>query len=73
MKRILITLALVLSILTLAWANGPRPAAYEYKFVYQCDEKKANSQAADGWELVNLSMAAHGSLGVGTCAFKRSK
>lgn len=73
MKRVLITLTIVLSILTVAWANGPRPATYEYKFVYQCDEKKANSQAAQGWELINLSMTVHGPLGVGTCAFKRSR
>lgn len=73
MKRILLVLALVLSILTISWANGPRPTAYEYKFVYQCDEKKANSAAAEGWELVSLSTASYGSIGAATCAFKRPR
>lgn len=72
MRRTLITLGLVLSIFSIS-AIPQQPKQWEYKFVYQCDEKKANSAAADGWELVTLSMTAHGSLGVGTCAFKRAK
>lgn len=72
MKQILIVLALVLSILSVSAIPQTKPQ-WEYKFVYQCDEKKANASATDGWELVNLSMASYGSIGVGTCAFKRAK
>lgn len=74
MQRTLLTLVLVLSILSISGATQqPKPQVFEYKFIYQCDEKKANSAAADGWELVTLSMASYGSIGVGTCAFKRAK
>lgn len=72
MKRNLIALALICGILsTTAFTQQTKSPHLEYRFVYQCDEKKANSHATEGWELVNLSMAAHGSIGVGTCAFKR--
>lgn len=73
MKRILITLVLTLSVLTVSATTQQPKTQWEYKFVYQCDEKKANSQAADGWELSDMSMAAHGSIGVATCVFKRAK
>lgn len=73
MKRIIITLLLTLSILSISATTQQKPQQWEYKFAYQCDEKKANAAAAEGWELVTLSMASYGSLGVGTCAFKRPK
>lgn len=74
MKRVLLALALVLSIFTIsAVTQQPKPQTWEYKFVYQCDEKKANANAAEGWELVTLSMTSYGSIGVGTCAFKRPR
>jgi hypothetical protein len=46
---------------------------FEYKFVYRCDEKKANETAAQGWELSAMSETAYGSIGVATCVFKRAK
>jgi hypothetical protein len=74
MKRILLTLALVAGILfTTAWAQKGTPRTWEYKFVYQCDEKKTNNLAAEAWELDQMSMASYGSIGVATCVFKRAK
>lgn len=74
MKQIIITLALVLSIFSIsAVTQQPKSPQWEYKFVYQCDEKKTNALASDGWELTDMSMAAYGSIGVATCAFKRPK
>lgn len=72
MKNTLITLALVLVVLLTVGAQQPR-TQWEYKFVYQCDEKKTNNLAAEGWELTDMSMASYGSIGVATCAFKRPK
>lgn len=73
MKRLLSVIAIMSGLLlTAAWAQQPR-AQWEYKFVYQCDEKKTNSLAAEGWELSNMSMASYGSIGVATCVFKRAK
>jgi len=71
MKTKLLIAALCLSLLTVSAQQ--KPQQWEYKIVYQCDEKKANSAASEGWELVNISMASYGSIGVGTCAFKRSR
>lgn len=73
MGRLLITLALVCSILSISAVTQQPKTQWEYKFVYQCDEKKANNAATEGWELVSLSMASYGSLGVGTCAFRRAR
>lgn len=47
--------------------------AWEYKFQYQCDEKKANNLAADGWELVNMTASGSGMTTAVNCAFKRPK
>lgn len=74
MKNRLITAAILLcAFIGIGWANQSPSRPMEYKFVYQCDEKKANNLAAEGWELQTLSMASYGSIGVGTCAFKRQK
>jgi hypothetical protein len=72
MKNTLLALALVLSILTVSAVTQTK-TQWEYKFVNQCDEKKTNALAADGWELANMSMASYGSIGVATCVFKRGK
>jgi len=46
---------------------------WEYKFQYQCDEKKANNLAAEGWELVNMTASGSGMTTAVNCAFKRPK
>jgi hypothetical protein len=73
MKQILITLILVLSIFTVSATTQQHKPQWEYKFVYQCDEKKTNSAAGEGWELSDMSMAAYGSQGVAPCVFRRAK
>lgn len=71
--RITLLISICLLVLVVSgWTTSSAPT-YEYKFVYQCDEKKTNSLSADGWELSQMSMASHGSIGVATCVFKRSK
>lgn len=73
MKNTLLILCLVLGVLLTVGAQQTKPQTWEYKFVYQCDEKKTNGLAAEGWELSNMSMASYGSIGVATCVFKRPK
>jgi hypothetical protein len=66
-------LILMLCIVSIGSTYQPEPKIWEYKFLYQCDERKANNLATDGWELTEMSMTAYGSLGVATCVFKRPK
>ena len=52
MKRILITFALVCSILSVsAIPQQPKTTLWEYKFEYKMNEKKANDLGSQGWEL----------------------
>lgn len=71
MKILLVFLLAAVCLATIS--ATPQKQVWEYKFVYQCDEKKANAASSEGWEMVSLSMASYGSLGVGTCAFKRAR
>ena len=70
-------IALVFGSVMIGSGFGSRavPAAqqWEYKFVYRCDEKKANEFAGQGWEMSAMSETAYGSIGVATCVFKRPK
>lgn len=72
-QAVLCLLVIVGFLIVTGLAQQPKAVAWEYKFVYQCDEKKANNLAAEGWELTDMSMASYGSIGVATCAFKRAK
>jgi len=72
-KLTLVGLALVCAF-TLSAKPQSKSQAWEYKFQYQCDEKKANNVAAEGWELVTMTHTGSTSLSVSTvCAFKRPK
>lgn len=74
MKRLLITLTLVLSILSIsALTQQPKPPQWEYKFDYKCSEKRANDLALQGWELLATSESSNGVIATQTCIFKRSK
>lgn len=73
-NKLIIALSLIIATLSVVgWANQVPRTQWEYKFVYQCDEKKTNNLAAEGWELSDMSMASYGSIGVATCVFKRLK
>lgn len=72
MKIKLFALALVCFI-SLSATPQSKPAQWEYKFQYQCDEKKANNLAAEGWELVNMTASGSGMTTAVNCAFKRPK
>jgi hypothetical protein len=68
--------SLLLAVLLFAgWTSqAPRRAAYEYKFEFDCSEKKANSLGADGWELVAIQSPGPGmGNNVPTYAFRRVK
>jgi hypothetical protein len=71
--KILIAFLLLIVAVSVSATSQPQQKAWEYKFEYRCDEKKANTAAADGWELADMSMASYGSIGVATCVFKRPK
>lgn len=74
MKTYVIPLALIVLILiTTGFAQQQSRTQWEYKFTKDCDEKKANSLAGEGWELTEMSTASYGSLGVVTCVFKKPK
>ena len=79
MKHRLIIIALLLALCVSLYFVGsksyaaPAPQTWEYKFQYQCDEKKANNLAADGWELVNMTASGSGMTTAINCAFKRPK
>lgn len=73
MKRHVIALLLICAITVIGQQPQAKTAQWEYKFIYQCDEKKTNNLSADGWELTDMSMASYGSIGTATCVFKRQK
>ena len=71
-KTLLIALALVV-LFASAWTFQPKPQQWEYKFVYNAPEKKANELGAQGWELVGAA-AENSSTGSATLyLFKRAK
>lgn len=74
MKTLLIALALLLSVAALGFSYQSPRTQFEYRFVVPCDEKKANSLAADGWELVTVeSKPMVGAGAISTFIFKRPK
>lgn len=76
MKRTLVTLALVLSILTISAATQePKPPVWEYKFEYKMNEKKANELGIQGWELAAIESTSTAGIGnnVPVYVFKRSR
>lgn len=72
MRRTLLTLALVLSILTVsAVTQQPKPQRWEYKTEDRCfDEKRINTLGSEGWELAGFSETDRGAW---HCVFKRAK
>jgi hypothetical protein len=71
-KLTLAILALLCAI-TLSAKPQSQLTRWEYKFQFQCDEKKANVLAAEGWELVNMTASGSGMTTAVNCAFKRPK
>jgi hypothetical protein len=72
----MITLALVLSILSISAATQqPKPTQWEYKaIVGKCwDDKKLNTLGAEGWELTTYSTWGTSAGPIDTCVFKRQK
>lgn len=67
----LVTLFLLLCVCLLTISATSQKPQWEYKFEYKCDEKKANTHASEGWELVTVSEA--GNLSNLHCVFKRPK
>lgn len=72
MKRLLSGL-LLFAVCVLTISAVPQTKTWEYKFQYQCDEKKANNLAAEGWELVNMTASGSGMTTAVNCAFKRAR
>lgn len=74
MKKIVIATALLaICLFSLSASSPQQKPQWEYKIAFQCDEKKANSIAAEGWELVNIGYASFNGVGATACAFKRPK
>lgn len=73
MKRYLIALLLACAI-TVMGQQRQSQQTWEYKFLYECSEKKANSLGQEGWELSGIQSTGPG-LGnnVPTYVFKRPK
>lgn len=73
MKRYVIALLLVCAITVM----GQQPASrdqWEYKFLYECNEKKADSLGQEGWELTAIQSTGPGiGNNVPTYVFKRLK
>jgi len=72
-KKIIAASALLVICLFTLSASPQQPKGWEYKFQFQCDEKKANTLAAEGWELVNMTASGSGMTTAINCAFKRPK
>lgn len=73
MRKLITLSALLLIALFTVSAMPQKPQTWEYKFQFQCDEKKANNLAAEGWELVNMTSSGVGMATAVNCAFKRPK
>lgn len=71
-KTVVASVLLAICLFTLSASPQP-PKGWEYKFQYQCDEKKANQLADEGWELVNMTASGSGMTTAINCAFKRAK
>lgn len=75
MKRILITLALIVGIfMSTGWTQSrSNPQQWEYKLEYKINEKRMNELAAQGWELVGAGTDNAGMTLVGFLVFKRAR
>jgi hypothetical protein len=78
MKSKLTIIALLIALcVSLYFVNVNSHAApaqtWEYKFVYQCDEGKANKLAGDGWEMMSMGVTSFNGVGQAHCSFKRPK
>lgn len=71
MKRLVIALLLVCAITVMG--QQPQPTVkWEYKFVYDCNEKKATALGLEGWELTAIQSTGPGlANNVATYVFKR--
>ena len=58
---ILLTLCFSAWMLQANTQTGSAPKQWEYKFDYQCNEKKANAYGVEGWELVATDPSGSGS------------
>ena len=76
--RILRNLVLIIAVSVLvAFSQTPKPnlVIWEYKFEFQCTEKKANQLGAEGWELVAIQPPSNVGISnnISTYVFKRAK
>jgi len=71
-KKILFAL-IVICAFCLSAIPQSKPEQWEYKVVSQCDEKKMNNQATEGWQLDQFGYASFGSLAAMVCVFKRPR
>lgn len=73
MKHLLVALLLVCAI-TVMGQQTPTRSAWEYKFLYECNEKKINALGQEGWELTAIQSTGPGpGDNVPTYVFKRLK
>jgi len=72
MKTLILILAIC--IVSLGATFQSEQKTWEYKFLYECNEKKANVLGQEGWELTAIQSTGPG-LGnnVPTYVFRRSK
>lgn len=65
----------LISFVGLSATSQSKPQTWEYKFSYDCNEKRANSLAAEGWELVAIEGTSGAGLGhnVSAYVFKRPR
>jgi hypothetical protein len=75
MKSTLLALTLILAVLcTAAFTQQPSQPQWEYQFVFDCTEKKANALGAQGWQLTAIQGSGPGiGNNVATYVFKRAK
>lgn len=72
--KLFIAALIVMSFLAGTGLTQPQQRAWEYKFEYKMDEKKANNLGSDGWELAAIESPGPGiANNVPTYVFKRLK
>ena len=73
-KLTLFALSVFAVLCLVGWTAQGQRATYEYKFEFDCSEKKANSLGSEGWELVAIQSTGPGTgNNVPTYVFRRSK
>ena len=75
MKTFLIIVMLLLTMIVATGFQPQQPQAWEYKFEYKMNEKKANALGAEGWELTAIESTSSAGIAtnVPTYVFKRAK